>query len=95
MGVAHLLLVRWLVQMGLLRLLNRRNINNLLVPITLNVVCRLSLNVVFWWEIKIPTHCRHRLTQTKKTQKGAGDHPPGPLAPGPHLEADLPAKFAG
>jgi hypothetical protein len=48
MGVADLLLVRWLVQMGLLRLLNRRNINNPLVPITLNVVCRLSLYIVFW-----------------------------------------------
>ena len=69
MRVADLLLVRWQVQMRLLRLLNRWNINNPLVPVTLNVVCRLSLNVVFWWEIKISSHRRHRLTQTKKLKR--------------------------
>jgi hypothetical protein len=68
-GVADLLLIRWLVQKGLLRWLNRRIIDNPLVPVTLNVACRLSLNVVIWWKIKISARRRHRLTQTKKLKR--------------------------
>jgi hypothetical protein len=40
-----------------------------LVPISLNVVCWLGLDIVFWREIKIPAHSRHRLTQTKKLKR--------------------------
>jgi hypothetical protein len=69
MRVADLLLVRWQVQMRLLRLLYRWIINNPLVPISLNVVCWLSLDIVFWREIKILAHSRHRLTQTKKLKR--------------------------
>jgi hypothetical protein len=63
MRIADLLLVRWQVQMGLL---HGWIINNPLVSISLNVVCWLGLDIVFWRVIKIPARSRHRLTQTKK-----------------------------
>ena len=51
MLIADLLLVRWQVLLGLLR---RWVIDNPLVPIPMNIVCWLNLDIAFWWEIEIP-----------------------------------------
>jgi hypothetical protein len=64
--ITDLLLVRWQV---LLKLLSRWVINNPLVPIPLNIVCRLNLNIVFWREIEIPTCSGQRLAQTKERER--------------------------
>jgi hypothetical protein len=66
MLIADLLLVRWQVLLGLL---SRWVINNPLVPIPLNIVCWLNLNIVFWREIKIPTSSGQRLAQTKERER--------------------------
>jgi hypothetical protein len=64
--VADLLLLRLNV---LLNLLRRLSINNPLIPFSLNIVFRLSLNILLWREVKVQTHSRHRLTQAKKSKR--------------------------
>jgi hypothetical protein len=63
--ITDLLLVRWQV---LLKLLSRWIINNPLVPVPLNIVCRLNLNIIFWREVKVPSRSGQRLAQTKERE---------------------------
>jgi hypothetical protein len=63
--ITDLLLVRWQV---LLKLLSRWIINNPLVPVPLNIVCRLNLNIILWREVKVPSRSGQRLAQTTERE---------------------------
>jgi hypothetical protein len=69
--VADLLLLSLNV---LLNLMSRLSINNPLILFSLNIVFRLSLNILLWREVKVQTHSRHRLTQAKKKREETADH---------------------